>query len=76
MTQIKLKEIVQEVLTINLVDWLTKSQIELIELELEVAGIDSEESVTEFIFSKSRTFESSLLTRQEINDLCILLRIN
>ena len=61
MTQIKLKEIVQEVLTINLVDWLTKSQIELIELELEVAGIDSEESVTEFIFSKSRTFESSLL---------------
>tara|TARA_B110000503_G_scaffold37133_1_gene60710 strand:+ start:244 stop:429 length:186 start_codon:yes stop_codon:yes gene_type:complete len=61
MTQIKLKEIVQEVLTINLVDWLTKSQIELIELELEVAGIDSEQSVTEFIFSKSRTFESSLL---------------
>ena len=76
MTQIKLKEIVQEVLTINLVDWLTKSQIELIELELEVAGIDSDQSVTEFIFSKSRTFESSLLTRQEINDLCILLRIN
>jgi len=61
MTQIKLKEIVQEVLTINLVDWLTKSQIELIELELELAGIDSEQSVTEFIFSKSRTFESSLL---------------
>ena len=45
MTQIKLKEIVQEVLTINLVDWLTKSQIELI--ELEVAGIDSEESVSD-----------------------------
>ena len=73
MTQIKLKEIVQEVLTINLVDWLTKSQIELI--ELEVAGIDSEESVSDFIFSKSRTFESSLQTRQEINDLSILLKI-
>ena len=73
MTQIKLKEIDQEVLTINLVDWLTKSQIELI--ELEVAGIDSEESVYDFIFSKSRTFESSLQTRQEINDLSILLKI-
>ena len=53
MTNLELKKIVKEVLSINLVDWLTKSQIQLIELELEVAGIDSEESVTEFIFSKS-----------------------
>ena len=61
MTNLELKKIVKEILNINLVDWLTKSQIQLIELELEVAGIDSEQSVTEFIFSKSRTFESSLL---------------
>jgi hypothetical protein len=61
MTVSKIKEIVNEVLTINLVDWLSKSQIQLIELEIEVAGIDSEESITEFIFSKSVTFECSLL---------------
>ena len=61
MTNLKLKKIVKEILNINLVDWLTKSQIQLIELELEVAGIDSEESITEFIFSKSVTFECSLL---------------
>lgn len=61
MTNLELKKIVKEVLSINLVDWLTKSQIQLIELELEVAGIDSEESATEFIFSKSVTLECSLL---------------
>ena len=33
MTVSKIKEIVKEVLSINLVDWLTKSQIELIEIE-------------------------------------------
>ena len=32
MTVSKIKEIVKEVLSINLVDWLTKSQIELIEI--------------------------------------------
>ena len=37
MTVSKIKEIVNEVLTINLVDWLSKSQIQLIELEIEVA---------------------------------------
>jgi len=61
MTNLELKKIVKEILNINLVDWLTKSQIQLIELELEVAGITSEESITEFIFSKSVTFECSLL---------------
>jgi len=61
MTNLELKKIVKEVLSINLVDWLIKSQIQLIELELEVAGIDSEEAVTEFIFSKSVTLECSLL---------------
>jgi|TARA_R110000822_G_scaffold186105_1_gene325213 hypothetical protein len=60
MTVSKIKEIVNEVLTINLVDWLSKSQIQLIELEIEVAEID-EKSITEFIFNKSVTFECSLL---------------
>ena len=56
MTVSKIKEIVNEVLTINLVDWLSKSQIQLIELEIEVAEID-EKSVLEFIFNKSVTFK-------------------
>ena len=60
MTVSKIKEIVNEVLTINLVDWLSKSQIQLIELEIEVAEID-EKSITEFIFNKSVTFECSLI---------------
>ena len=60
MTVSKIKEIVNEVLTINLVDWLSKSQIQLIELEIEVAEI-GEKDVCEFIFSKSVTFECSLL---------------
>lgn len=60
MTVSKIKEIVNEVLTINLVDWLSKSQIQLIELEIEVAEID-EKSITEFIFNKSVTFKCSLL---------------
>ena len=60
MTVSKIKEIVNEVLTINLVDWLSKSQIQLIELEIEVAEID-EKSVLEFIFNKSVTFKCSLL---------------
>jgi len=60
MTVSKIKEIVNEVLTINLVDWLSKSQIQLIELEIEVAEID-EKSITEFIFNKGVTFECSLL---------------
>ena len=61
MKNLELKKIVKEVLKINLVDWLTKSQIQLIELELEVAGIDSEQSINEFIFNKSVTFKCSLL---------------
>ena len=61
MKNLELKKIVKEVLNINLVDWLTKSQIQLIELEVEVAGIDSEQSIDEFIFNKSVTFKCSLL---------------
>ena len=60
MTVSKIKEIVNEVLTINLVDWLSKSQIQLIELEIEVAEID-EKDVCEFIFDKSVTFQCSLM---------------
>ena len=60
MTVSKIKKIVNEVLTINLVDWLSKSQIQLIELEIEVAEID-EKSITEFIFNKSVTLKFSLL---------------
>jgi len=60
MTVSKIKEIVNEVLTINLVDWLSKSQIQLIELEIEVAEI-SEKDVCEFIFDKSVTFQCSLM---------------
>lgn len=56
----KIKEIVKEVLSTNLVDWLSKSQIQLIELEVEVAEID-EKSVCEFIFDKSVTFQCSLM---------------
>ena len=60
MTVSKIKEIVNEVLTINLVDWLSKSLIKLIELEIEVAEI-SEKDVCEFIFDKSVTFQCSLM---------------
>jgi hypothetical protein len=60
MTVSKIKEIVNEVLTINLVDWLSKSQIQLIELEIEVAEI-GEKDVCEFIFDKSVTFQCSLM---------------
>jgi|TARA_B100000902_G_scaffold395659_1_gene454730 hypothetical protein len=60
MTVSKIKKTVKEILTTNLVDWLSKSQIQLIELEVEVAEID-EKSVCEFIFDKSVTFKCSLL---------------
>ena len=60
MTVSKIKEIVNEVLTINLVDWLTKSQIELIEIEVEVHEI-AEKDVCEFIFDKSVIFQCSLM---------------
>ena len=60
MTVSKIKEIVKEVLSINLVDWLTKSQIQLIELEIEVGEI-GEKDVCEFIFDKSVTFQCSLM---------------
>ena len=60
MTVSKIKEIVNEVLTINLVDWLSKSQIQLIELKIEVAEI-GEKDVCEFIFDKSVTFQCSLM---------------
>jgi hypothetical protein len=60
MTVSKIKKTVKEILTTNLVDWLSKSQIQLIELEVEVAEID-EKSVCEFIFDKSVTFQCSLL---------------
>ena len=60
MTVSKIKKTVKEILTTNLVDWLSKSQIQLIELEVEVAEID-EKSVCEFIFDKSITFKCSLL---------------
>ena len=56
----KIKKTVKGILTTNLVDWLSKSQIQLIELEVEVAEID-EKSVCEFIFDKSVTFKCSLL---------------
>ena len=52
MTVSKIKEIVKEVLSINLVDWLSKSQIELIEIEVEVHEI-AEKDVCEFIFDNS-----------------------
>ena len=60
MTVSKIKEIVNEVLSINLVDWLTESQIELIEIEVEVHEI-AEKDVCEFIFDKSVIFQCSLL---------------
>ena len=60
MTVSKIKEIVNEVLTINLVDWLSKSQIQLIELEIEVTEI-SEKDVCEFIFDNSVIFQCSLM---------------
>jgi|AOAMet_66_BLW_10_1038536.scaffolds.fasta_scaffold35460_1 hypothetical protein len=60
MTVSKIKEIVKEVLSINLVDWLTKSQIELIEIEVEVHEI-AEKDVCEFIFDKSVIFQCSLM---------------
>jgi hypothetical protein len=60
MTVSKIKEIVKEVLSINLVDWLTKSQIELIELEVEVWKI-AEKDVCKFIFDDSVIFKCSLL---------------
>jgi len=60
MTVSKIKKTVKEILTTNLVDWLSKSQIQLIELEVEVAEID-EKSVCEFIFDKSVTFQCSLM---------------
>ena len=60
MTVSKIKEIVNEVLTINLVDWLSKSQIQLIELEIEVGEI-GEKDVCEFIFDKSVIFQCSLM---------------
>jgi hypothetical protein len=60
MTVSKIKEIVNEVLSINLVDWLTESQIELIEIEIEVHEI-AEKDVCEFIFDKSVIFQCSLL---------------
>ena len=60
MTVSKIKEIVKKVLSINLVDWLTKSQIELIEIEVEVHEI-AEKDVCEFIFDKSVIFQCSLM---------------
>jgi len=60
MTVSKIKEIVKEVLSINLVYWLTKSQIELIEIEVEVHEI-AEKDVCEFIFDKSVIFQCSLM---------------
>ena len=60
MTVSKIKEIVNEVLSINLVDWLTESQIELIEIEVEVHEI-AEKDVCEFIFDKSVIFQCSLM---------------
>jgi len=60
MTNLELKKIVKEILNINLVDWLTKSQIQLIELELEVHEI-AEKDVCEFIFDKSVIFKCSLM---------------
>jgi hypothetical protein len=60
MTVSKIKEIVKEVLSINLVDWLSKSQIELIEIEVEVHEI-AEKDVCEFIFDKSVIFQCSLM---------------
>tara|TARA_B100000497_G_scaffold71607_1_gene80402 strand:- start:291 stop:479 length:189 start_codon:yes stop_codon:yes gene_type:complete len=56
----KIKEIVKEVLSINLVDWLTKSQIELIEIEVEVHEI-AEKDVCKFIFDDSVIFKCSLM---------------
>ena len=60
MTVSKIKEIVKEVLSINLVDWLSKSEIELIEIEVEVHEI-AEKDVCEFIFDKSVIFQCSLM---------------
>ncbi len=60
MTVRKITDIVKEVLSINLVDWLTKSQIELIEIEVEVHEI-AEKDVCEFIFDKSVIFQCSLM---------------
>ena len=60
MTVSKIKEIVNEVLSINLVDWLTESQIELIEIEVEVHEI-AEKDVCEFIFDNSVIFKCSLM---------------
>jgi hypothetical protein len=60
MTVSKIKEIVKEVLSINLVDWLSKSQIELIEIEVEVHEI-AEKDVCEFIFDNSVIFQCSLM---------------
>ena len=60
MTVNKIKEIVKEVLSINLVDWLTESQIELIEIEVEVWKI-AEKDVCKFIFDDSVIFKCSLL---------------
>jgi len=60
MTVSKIKEIVNEVLSINLVDWLTKSQIELIEIEVEVWKI-AEKDVCKFIFDDSVIFKCSLM---------------
>ena len=60
MTVSKIKEIVNEVLSINLVDWLTESQIELIEIEVEVHEI-AEKDVCEFIFDNSVILQCSLM---------------
>ena len=60
MTVSKIKEIVNEVLNINLVDWLSKSQIELIEIEVEVHEI-AEKDVCKFIFDDSVIFKCSLM---------------
>ena len=56
MTVSKIKEFVNEVFSINLVDWLTKSQIELIEIEVEVHEI-AEKDVCRFIFDDSVIFK-------------------
>ena len=56
----KIKQIVKEVLSTNLVDWLSKSQFELIVLEILVAEI-GEKDVCRFIFDKSVTFQCSLM---------------
>jgi hypothetical protein len=60
MLLLEIKKSLEEILKINLIDWLSEDEKNLIVLEAEGSGINNNEDLASHLFFDSKVFKSNL----------------